>query len=64
MCYIKGFIRFENRAFSLNYRTDISVRCYKVSRALQLHSTAFLIIETEFNRLIAQLLAFKAYEHC
>ena len=32
-------------AFSLNYSTDISLRCCKVSRGLQLCSTAFLIIE-------------------
>ena len=52
MCYIKGFIRYENIAFTLNYSTDISPRCFKVSRALQLCSTAFLIIEiSEFNRL-------------
>ena len=63
MCYIKGFIRYKNTAFSLNYSTDISLRCCKVSRVLQLCSTAFLIIEiSEFNRLIARLLAFKAYE--
>ena len=65
MCYIKGFIRYKNTAFSLNYSTDISLRCCKVSRVLQLYSTAFLIIEiSEFNRLIAQLLSFKAYESC
>ena len=56
MCYMKGFIRYKNTAFSLNYSTDISLRCC---------STAFLIIEiSEFNRLIAQLLSFKAYESC
>ena len=65
MCYIKRFIRYKNTAFSLNYSTDISLRCCKVSRVLQLCSTAFLIIEiSEFNRLIAQLLSFKAYESC
>ena len=65
MCYIKGFIRYKNTAFSLNYSTDISLRCCKVSRVLQLCSTAFLIIEiSEFNRLIARLLSFKAYESC
>ena len=65
VCYIKGFIGFGNTAFTLNYSTDISLRCCKVSRALQLCSTAFLIIEKflydekkrkiliiEFNRLI------------
>ena len=65
MCCIKGFIRYKNTAFSLNYSTDISLRCCKVSRVLQLRSTAFLIIEiSEFNRLIAWLLSFKAYESC
>ena len=65
MCYIKRFIRYKNTAFSLNYSTDISLRCCKVSRVLQLCSTAFLIIEiSEFNRLIARLLSFKAYESC
>ena len=64
MCYIKGFIRYENTAFNLSYRADISLRCSKVSRTLQLPSTDFLIIETEFNGLIAQLLSFKAYESC
>ena len=65
MCYIKGFIRYKNIAFSLNYFTDISLRCCKVSRALQLCSTAFLIIEiSEFNRLTAWLQSFKAYESC
>ena len=65
MCYIKGFIRYKNTAFSLNYSTDISLRCCKVSRVLQLCSTAFLIIEiSEFNRLIARLLSFKDYESC
>ena len=64
MYHIKGFIRYENTAFSLNCSTDISLRCCKVSRALQLHSTAFLIVETEFNKLIARLLSFKAYESC
>ena len=53
MCYTKGFTRYENIAFSLKYSTDISLRCCKVSRALQLCSTAFFIIEIlEFNRLI------------
>ena len=43
------------KAFSLNYSTDISLRCCKVSRVLQSCSTAFLIIEmSEFNRLIAR----------
>ena len=65
MCYIKRFIRYKNTAFSLNYSTDTSLRCCKVSRVLQLYSTAFLIKEIlEFNRLIAQLLSFKAYESC
>ena len=65
MCYTIGFIRYKNTAFSLNYSTDISLRRCKVSRVLQLCSTAFLIIEiSEFNRLIAQLLSFKAYESC
>ena len=65
MCYIKGFIRYKNTAFSLNYSTDISLRCCKVSRVLQLRSTAFLIIEiSEFNRLITWLLSFKSYESC
>ena len=65
MCYIKGFIGCKNAAFSLNYSTDISLRCCKVSKVLQLGSTAFLIIEiSEFNRLIAWLLSFKAYESC
>ena len=55
MCYIEGFIRYKNTAFSLNYSTDTSLRCCKVSRVLQLCSTAFLIIEiSEFNRLIAR----------
>ena len=45
--------------------TDMSLRCCKVSRVLQLCSTAFLIIGiSEFNRLIAWLLSFKAYESC
>ena len=47
---------------SLNYNADISLRCCKMSRALQLCITAFLIIEiSEFNRLIAQVLSFKAH---
>ena len=46
MYYIKGFIRYKNIAFTLNYSTDISLRCCKVSRALQLCSTAFLIISS------------------
>ena len=55
----------QKSTFSLNYSTDISLRCCKVSSVLQLCSTAFLIIEiSEFNRLIAQLLSFKAYESC
>ena len=63
MCYIKVFIKYENIAFTLNYSTGIFPKCCKVSKALQLCSTAFLIIEiSEFNRLIARLLAFKAYE--
>ena len=63
--YIKGFIRYKNIVFSLNYSTDISLRCCKVSMALQLYSTDFLIIEvSEFNKLIAWLLSFKAYESC
>ena len=65
MYYIKGLIRYKNTAFSLNYSTDISPRCSKVSRVLQLCSTAFLIIEiSEFNRLITWLLSFKSYESC
>ena len=65
MCYIKGFIRCENIAFIFNYSTDVFLRYSKVSGALQLSSTAFLIIEiSEFNRLIAQLLSFKVYESC
>ena len=64
MCYIKGFIRNKNTAFSLDYSTDISLRCCKVSRVLQLGSTAFLIEISEFNRLIAWLLSFKSYESC
>ena len=49
--YIKGFIRYENTAFTLNYSIDISLR---YCTALQLCTTAFLIIEIlEFNRLIA-----------
>ena len=48
------FFMYKNTAFSLNYSTDISLRCCKVSRVLQSCSTAFLIIEmSEFNRLIA-----------
>ena len=54
---LKGFIRWENIAFTLNYNKDIFLRCCNMSKALQLCSTAFLIIEvSEFNRLIAQLL--------
>ena len=65
MYYIKGFIRNENIAFTLDCSTAIFLWCCKVSRALQLCSTAFLIIEiSEFNTLIAQLLPFKAYESC
>ena len=56
MCYIKGFIRYKNTALSLNYSTDTSLRCCKVSRVLQLCGTAFLTIElSEFNRLIAYI---------
>ena len=29
MCYIRGFIRYENTAFSLNYGTGASLRCCK-----------------------------------
>ena len=36
----------KNIAFTLNYSTDISLRCCQVSRALQLCSTAFLIISS------------------
>ena len=64
MCYIKVFIKYENIAFTLNYTTGIFPKFCKVSRALQLCSTAFLIEISEFNRLIARLLAFKAYESC
>ena len=64
MCYIKVFTKYDNIAFTLNYSTGIFPKCCKVSRALQLHSTAFLIVETEFNKLIARLLSFKAYESC
>ena len=35
MCYTKGFIRYEIITFTLNCSTDISLRCCKVSRALQ-----------------------------
>ena len=31
MCYIKGFIRYKNAAFSLNYSTAISLRCCQES---------------------------------
>ena len=54
MCYIKGFIRYEIIAFTLNCSTCISLRCCKVSRALELCSMVFLLIEiSEYNRLIA-----------
>ena len=57
MCYIRGIIRYENTAFSLNYGTGTSLRCYK--NVIQFYSTAFSIIESsEFNRLIAWLLSF------
>ena len=59
------FFMYKNTAFSLNYSTDISLRCCKVSRVLKLCSTALLIIEiSEFNRLIAWLVSFKVYESC
>ena len=64
-CYIKVFLKYENIAFTLNYSTGIFPKCCKVSRAWQLCSTAFLIIEiSEFNRLITWLLSFKSYESC
>ena len=56
MYHIKGFIRYENTAFSLNYGTGDFLRCCKLSRALQFCSSVLLIIEaSEFNRLIPWL---------
>ena len=42
MCYIKGFIRRNiNIAFTLNYSTDISLKCCKASASVQFSSVQF-----------------------